>query len=83
MAAACEYCTGSHWLNDLPDLGQCVCCTPENMTAQEEAADEVVLEARAALQSYLVGLGHSAEPLSLPDPDLWRLADLLIYDAEP
>lgn len=35
MAIECEYCTGSRWLSDMPDLGPCVCCTPENMAALE------------------------------------------------
>lgn len=32
----CEYCTGTHDLNDNPDFGPCVCCTPQALRDAEE-----------------------------------------------
>ena len=31
----CEYCTGTHYLSDTPELGPCVCCTPEALQRTE------------------------------------------------
>jgi multidrug efflux pump subunit AcrA (membrane-fusion protein) len=33
--AACDFCTGTHYLSDTPALGPCVCCTPENMQKRD------------------------------------------------
>lgn len=37
MTAKCEHCTGTHYLSDMPDLGPCVCCTPEALQRAETA----------------------------------------------
>lgn len=31
----CDYCTGSHYLSDVPGLGPCACCTPEALQRVE------------------------------------------------
>jgi len=31
----CTYCTGSHYLCDMPSLGPCACCTPAALTEAE------------------------------------------------
>lgn len=36
-AAPCDYCTGSHYLQDVKILGPCFCCTPEAMQVQDAA----------------------------------------------
>lgn len=63
----CPYCTGSHFLNDTPGLGPCVCCTPEALEAAEVEA--------AGLQEQL---DHANERLMeawdriLENPDVRR-----------
>lgn len=39
--AACPCCTGTHYLNDTPDLGPCICCTPENMQKLDRTIHEL------------------------------------------
>lgn len=89
-APACPCCTGSHHLADQPELGPCVCCTPEAMHALEtelgELTDQInateedtesLADAAAHLRTYLVRQGFSANPVTLADPDLWALCGLL------
>lgn len=33
--AACEFCTGTHYLSDSPEMGPCICCTPEAMQRRD------------------------------------------------
>lgn len=39
--AACDFCTGTHYLSDMPDLGPCVCCTPEAMQRRDRTIKEL------------------------------------------
>ena len=59
--AACDCCTGTHYLNDVPDLGPCVCCTPENMQRRDRtiaalSAPKGPVELLDELESAIDGL---------------------------
>jgi len=58
MSPACTYCTGSHYLCDMPSLGPCACCTPAALTAAEQLAAER-LESVEDLQDVITN--HWAE----------------------
>jgi hypothetical protein len=49
----CDYCTGSHYLSDMPDMGPCVCCTPEALQRAEAtlAKRERTIDAMSAPKS--------------------------------
>lgn len=66
----CPYCTGSHFLNDTPGLGPCVCCTPEALEAAEvEAAglQEQLDHANLRLTEAWEAIGGQREGMSLAD----------------
>lgn len=66
----CPYCTGSHFLNDTPGLGPCVCCTPEALEAAElEAAglQEQLDHANRRLREAWEAVGGQREGMSLAD----------------
>lgn len=87
----CEYCASeTFYLMDNPDLGPCVCCTPDAMAAlaTQVAADNTVQEERDAamaildeayerLAAYLVRHNMDPRAVRLPDPDLDALLNLL------
>jgi hypothetical protein len=86
----CQFCTGSHYLSDMADLGPCVCCTPEALTAAESFMGEegfnakMVEETREriddvidAMTIYLVSIGLAADPVTIGQPELHDLADKL------
>jgi hypothetical protein len=52
----CEYCTGTHYLSDLPDLGACVCCTPEAL----QCAEATLAKRDATIKAM-------SEPKTLPE----------------
>ena len=56
MTTACEYCTGTHYLSDDPELGPCVCCTPEALQT-----------ARATLAKREATIAAMSERKTLPE----------------
>ena len=74
---ACSFCTGTHWLNDTPGLGPCVCCTPDAVTQLEADHAETLGQIADALAAYFVSIGMSANPVVVADDNLrtiWELA---------
>ena len=37
--AKCDNCTGTHYLNDVPDFGPCTCCTPSEMQKRDRTIE--------------------------------------------
>lgn len=72
--AACDYCTGTYYLSDTPDLGPCVCCTPEAMqkrdrTIEALTAPRPVIERLDELESAIPEIRDEIARLAREETD--------------
>lgn len=79
----CDFCDGDGWILNDPELGPCVCVTPETIQElrgaireHERNADDWC-GAQDALAAYLLSIGLSAAPLTGMSPELAALVERL------
>lgn len=68
--AKCEFCTGTHYLADTPELGPCVCCTPEAMQRRDRTIEALtkpksVVEMLDELESSIDGIRNHIVTLEM------------------